>query len=321
MGAKHVIGIDIGHSTVKVVGLVIHGHKVSFTGCKMTKIDPQYVKKDGFTNTQVVAQVIREALAAAAPRAVKAGAAFALLPESILFRRVLELPASMAAEELEGIVRLEAAEYLPSPLEEMELDFSPLGLLPDGKEQQIMVVAAPRKIVEDYWVAFKQAKLQLQAIDPKPSSLARACIPFDHKEPVILVDIGSETTSISVWDRGMIQVTSALNVGAEVLKDPATGEIDEEKEPALLKNMVTSIVEELEHVSKFYSNRRTTDEIMDIRLSGGGSLAPGVDKYFEAAIDGAKISFCQPIIQVPPFCDRRFLGAIGAALYTPHEAN
>jgi len=308
LGGKVVLGVDIGHAAIKVAG-VKRGARPSFVGCKAIEIDSQAVKKDGFENIGMIADKLMQAVHEAAPRAIHTGLASVVLPEAIIFRKIIDLPAEVAQEELSGVVRLQAAEYLPAPLEDMELDYRLVGFSADKTTQQVMVVAAGKKIINDYCAVFNKAKLELIAIDTKPAAIGRAGIKPDAEEMVIMVDIGSEVSTISAHHGGVVQVTSTLNQAANSLLDPATGQIDEEKGASLTKRLAQGLSDEIEHVIKFYTNRSLSavgGSGMSIRIAGGGSLVAGIDQIISQEL-ALPVQFAEPILTVHAFYNRRYL--------------
>lgn len=315
IGGKSIVGVDIGHDSIKVAA-IRRGNKPAFVGCCKVPIDSQYVRKDGFADPALVAAKLKEALRTAQPKALHPTAAVAVLPESIIFRKTVDLPMTVLPDEVAGAVRLQVAEYLPLPAENMQIDYRPVGVSADGQTQQIMVVAADYKIVNDYCAVFDKAGLELVAIDTKPASLGRAIVAAGEKDVVIIVDIGSEVTTVSVYHDGAIQVTSTLNQAANSLKDQATGTIDAEKSAVLAKRLCQGISDEIEHVIKFYSNRSiaTVSGHVSVRVAGGGSMVEGLDTMIGEQLALSVVS-AKPLLAVPDYCDRRYLGAIGAALY------
>lgn len=281
-------------------------------------MDPKYLQKEGFDNPALIGQALREALRTAAPHPLKPVAAYSAVSESLVFRKILELPL-MAEDELHSAVSLEVGQYLPQSVEEMELDFQPLGPMADGKAQQVMVVAVSKKIINDYLAVFQSAKLPVRAIDVKPAAIGRAIVSKGEKDAILLIDIGSETTTLSLYDQHAVRVTGSINLGGNIIRDPETGEIDEDRQADRLKRLANGIADELEHVVKFYKNRLSSPkEITEARLSGGGSMIAGTVEAIEAAID-FKVVAGQSVLGLPPFCDRRFLGALGCALYPLYQ--
>ena len=311
------LGIDIGHDAIKVAG-VTAAAKPRLVGCKSIDINAQVLARGQVADTKPLTQALRQALAEAAPHRLQAGQAVLALSESVLSRKVLELPHMKDDEERRAAVAVQSAEYLPLPIDEMQLDYQVLGRQSDGMMEQVMVVAASSKLIEFYTAAIQAAGVNLVAIDTKPSSLGRLLVPRAAKDAYVLLDIGSELTTVSVYHNGMVQVASTVNLGGNIVKDPTTGKPDPSTEAGLIGRLVGEVSEEVEHVIKFYTNRSLDDEpVKEIIVTGGGSEVHGIAEELGKLL-ALPISMAKPSLVLPPFCDRRFNGALGAARYPLH---
>lgn len=309
-----VLGIDIGHDAIKVVGLTV-GRKPRLIGCASAPVNAQLIGREQANDPAPVSKALKAALAAAAPKKLSPGVGVLALSESVLFRKVLELPHIPDDNERRDAISVEAAEYLPQPIDEMELDYQVLGSSADGITEQVMVVAVSRSLVELYNQAFSDAGIQLEAIDAKPSSLGRLLVPKASKEAVLILDIGSELSTVSMHHAGLCQVTSTVNVGGNCIKDPATGEVDADREDAQIAHLVEELLEEVAHVIKFYTNRSLNAQpVKEILLAGGGSHLKNLKQQLASGLE-LPVSEAKPPLILPAFCDRRYNGALGAALY------
>src|SRR3984893_16938348 len=75
--------------------------------------------------------------------------------------RTLELPPLTDAKELAAAVRFSAQDQVPMPLANAVLDFHPLGVVdtPAGPRQRVVLVAAPRDMIERLLPAVRDAGL------------------------------------------------------------------------------------------------------------------------------------------------------------------
>lgn len=313
--SKQVVGVDIGHASVKVVGLEL-GRVPRLVGCKEITVDPKYLQKEGFTDPALIGQAIKDALRSAAPRPIKAREAYCNISELQVFRKIMDLPVTAGSNVLEN-VRLQASQYLPENPESMEMDYIVLNEDIKASKQQIMLVAAPQRILDQYVDVFAEAKLQLKAIEAKPEAVSRATISSNTKDAVAVVDIGSESTTVFLYDQGSIKVTSSFNVGGNVVKDQDTGELlEEDKQKERIRHLAGGICDEIDHVVKFYLNHtQERQKIKEIHLSGGGSMLVGLQEDVQKQVE-QKVCFSKSLINLPAFCDRRFIGALGSALFS-----
>jgi type IV pilus assembly protein PilM len=317
-GSSHVVGIDLGHASIKVVGLAT-GKNPRVTGCTEVMVNPSALQKDGLEDP-TAAEALKEALRSAQPKSIKTKEAYISIAESQVFRKILEVPRDLEGDELEQVLRSTVVEYLPDDISLLEIDYQPLTIQKESDVRPVMVVAVSKKAIEQYLVVAKKVGLHVHAIDPKPSALARALISPRKTEPIVIVDIGSEMTSISLSANQTVWVAGTVNVGGNLLKDDATGEIDEDRKEEKIKWLASTISDELGHVIKFYANRAPGGSVQpeEVRVTGGGSLIDGVEKAISEQA-GISAVLGKPVVPVPENFDRRFMGALGSALYPVYE--
>lgn len=307
--SKRYLGVDITANSVRIVGIK-GGRKPVFLGCKELILEKQEVTKEDLFDTIQLGQLLQRAPKEAAPKPLGHFPAITSVPESEVFRKIIELPLISDPDELAAVIRLQTAEFLPQSTEESETDFQYLSTLPDGKTQQIMVVSTPSSVSDQYVDIFKQAKLPLKAIDVRSAALGRSIISDSEKKAIIVVNTEGKTTAVSLHQGGLVRATSSIST--------RTGE-DEEDDEVRIKELTTALVDEIDHVIKFYTNR-TADHVAvkEIHLAAFGSWLTGLQKTLSKEVD-LPVSIAKPIIQVPAFCDARFLVALGCALY-PFES-
>lgn len=317
--SQHVLGVDIGHASVKVVGLAL-GRRPQFLGCKEITMDPKYLEKEGFADPRLIGQALQEAMRTAAPHAIVANEAYSTVSESLVFRKVVELPPLPHVDELEEAVRLEATQFLPDSLDNMYLDYQMLSSVGESGMQQVMVVAVPRKVIQDHLAVFSAAHIHIKGIGVKPGALGAALVRPNEPDAVMIVDIGSEVSTISVYNRRVIWVTAAINTGGNLLKDEDSGQVDEAHYAEKSKRLANALIDEIEHVQKFFLNRAagTSGSLKGILLTGGGSMTVGLLEQIQSMTE-LQVAPGESVIAVPPFCDRRFIGALGSALSPLYE--
>lgn len=309
---KALIGIDLGHASVKVAA-VSTGNKHRLIGCAMIPVDPGLLNKEGLKEPALVADAITQALQIATPKHLAKGPAVIALSESLLFRRIIDLPTSTPLNK--ETIKLQAAEFLPLPVDEMELDFL---LLPQPEAaivRQVIVVAAASKAIAEYVQVMKLAGLQLQAIDAKPSCVGRA-LDLPIAQPSLLIDIGSEQVTLSILKSGLVCVAAIINTGANSLADAATGQpLTGDQAEAANARLASAIADEAGHVIKFFASRESVSPgVVSAAVAGGGAEQGPLLAALARELS-VKIIEVAAVVPLPPSCDRRYLGAIGASLY------
>src|SRR5450830_1132492 len=101
------------------------------------------------------------------------------MPATALITHVIRLPAGLPEEQLEILVELEAAQYMPFALEDASLDFFILGPAPPlagqtGREIDVLLVAARRASVQRRLDAAMAAGLTPIVMDSEALALQAA---------------------------------------------------------------------------------------------------------------------------------------------------
>ena len=126
----------------------------------------------------------------------------------------------MEREELAKAIQYQAQDYIPYPVEQAILDFQIIGdyMTPtDEHMMEVLLVAAPREIVDSAVAAVHGAKLSLAQVDVTAFALVRALLGTapswfneeveDVGEALGIVHVSSGLTNIAVVERGIPRFT------------------------------------------------------------------------------------------------------------------
>ncbi len=331
------LGVDIGYDSVKIVALRKANGAHYLRSSNIVAIPPKSLQQKS-ADLDKIAGAINQARKTARPR-ISEKLTVSGLPESKVFTKIIQVP-QMTDKELQIAVPNEAARHIPLSPDEIYLDWRKLGA--SGKNSfDVLVIAAPKFLVENYIILFKKVGLDLIAIETKGIAASRSIIRKDEKETIIILDIGAEATGISISDFGIIKFSYTIphggntqtksiaatlkitNEEAEKLKRKIGFKKDEQ--PELIKAMqpvMNDILEEMNNAIKFYESRtKPPRKIAKIRICGGGALTPNIAPYVAEAC-GKKTNIANPFINVverswrklPKENILRFTTAVGLAL-------
>lgn len=310
------IGIDIGTSSIKVVELVrpsggnraklnnygefyAAGHKNAIQSRSLKILDSR------------VAEILKDVFTEAGISGKEAGIS---IPIFSSFSTLMTLPA-MPDEELERAVRYEARKYIPVPINEVHFDWLKVDHLSTEKNFRILAVAVPNEIIEKYNRIAQLLNIKLTHIELETFSAARALLGKDQA-PVLILDIGSRSTNISVVERGIVlqhhnidvsgySLTRVLSRGllidmqrAEALKRK-NGVLPDGHAADLLYPLLDKIVVEIEKTLEEYV-RQGGGKPMRIIMTGGSAEMPGLASYFQKSLK-VKVEVGNPFnaIEVP----------------------
>jgi len=197
-----VFGLDIGYETLKLCEVKKHGKSVQVVGISEVPITERILERDRIKDKATTANLIKEARLKAKPGQIKAKRIVSTLPETFVFSKTIQVP-KMPEKELRFAIPNEAAQYLPIPVEEVYIDYQILITHPDEALIDVLIAAAPKRLVDDYVEMAKMAGLELYALETKSIADGRAIInEKKQKDSVVILHIGTEVSRISIWDKG-----------------------------------------------------------------------------------------------------------------------
>jgi type IV pilus assembly protein PilM len=142
--------------------------------------------------------------------------------------RTLELPPVTDRKELAAVVRFQAQDQVPMPLNNAVLDFHPLGVIdtPAGPRQRVVLVAAQRDMVEKLLAAVRGAGLTPEGVDLSAFALIRS---LHHREDdqagrVLYLNVDG-LTNLAIADGPICRFTRVVGGGLESM----AGEIAERR--------------------------------------------------------------------------------------------
>ena len=216
--SKSAIGVDIGSHTVKIVQLRRSGENVEM---EKVAIEPVYPngERSSDPNQQRKAKVeaIRRAISSAKINAKNS--VTAVSGESIIVR-YLQLP-DMPESELKKALQWEAEEYIPFRLDEVNIDSVVLGKNgADSDRVDVLLVSAKKDLVEDHISLVREAGLNPKIVDVDSFAFLN-CYEANHDcakdECVALINIGADTTGISIFQNGVSRFSRDISVGGETI--------------------------------------------------------------------------------------------------------
>lgn len=295
---KSFLGVDVGSSALRVVEIGGWGDRRTLKNYGEIRMRAMY--KESFSSfeknslllsTSDIAKALRGILEEA--RIAEKRAIFSISDFSTFFT-TFELP-PVKEKELGAAVRFEARRHVPLPLSEVVLDWQ---LLERTKEKhaRVLLIAVPKEVVQYYEEIARFANLKLIALEAEIFGNIRSYLK-DEKDPAVLVDIGSHTTTVSVVANTMLRISHTLNVGGNNLTDRIAKSLSIDYQKAeqekmekgihlvqgnvrILMPLIDLVVTEIRKVLDGFERQRI-GTARKIVLSGGSSKLPGLQEYLE----------------------------------------
>ncbi len=189
----------------------------------MEPLPPNAVVEKNIVEVEAVGEAIRRAMNRSGSKAKLAAAAVA---GSAVITKVIPMPAELDENDMEAQIELEAVNYIPYPIEEVNLDFEVIGAIPNNPEMvQVLLAASRSENVELRQSALELGGLQAKVMDVEAFAVENAYalvaseLPVSIEGVVALVDIGATMTTLNVLRGGRSLYSREQVFGGKQLTD------------------------------------------------------------------------------------------------------
>lgn len=304
MAAQSFFGLDIGKTSIKIVQLSQEGKVKRLVTAGTIPSPLNGLSTGSDTDIGTYAQVIKKLVK---DLKITTNQVNLSLPESKIFTRVVEMP-SISDDELASALKWEAEQYVPVPLEEVNMDWQVLeraqNSTPEAK-MTVLLAAAPKVLLNKYIKLAEACDLMPKGIEPETIALTRSLVTGAQKTiPTIILDMGAEETNLVITSNGLLTLTRALPTGGNVItraiatnfglefvqaeeykktygleKEHFDGKLAE-----VIKPLLNVLAGELQKAVAFYQTKKPNDPVKRLILSGSGAFLPGTVRYFTESL-------------------------------------
>jgi len=311
---SNIVGVDLGMSSIKIVALDKEQNSTVLKAIGELKTPatewykPEASKKMIDELAASLKSLLKE-LKLSDRQAVTA------LPEYEIVSRLVSLP-PLKEDEIRDALRFEAETFVPYPLDQVSIDYEIVEEDEAGR-LTVFAIAARNDLVANYVKVFKEANMELAAIESPAVSMRRLLGQVaSTSEATMFLDIGEKYSDIVSFKKGNIYFARSIPVGGESLTraisvnlglDEASAEeykraygIKEMELEGKIKNAImpifSNMAEELRRAMALYleSNGKAIDLLI---LSGGGAKLPGLAEELTKIL-GVEVQVIQPFLKV-----------------------
>jgi type IV pilus assembly protein PilM len=227
------------------------------------------------------------------------------------------MPANLSESELEQQIQLEADQYIPYPLEEINLDFEVIGPTANNPDSVDVLLAASRsENIETRTDALEIGGLTAKVVDVEAytvenvAPLLTAQMEDGGKDKIIaVIDIGATMTSLNVIENGNLIYTREQNFGGKQLTEEImrryglayeeagrlkkSGGLPDNYIPEVLEPFKETIAQQVSRFLQFFYTSGQHNSVDLIALAGGCASIPGIDELVESQL-GIKTVIANP---------------------------
>lgn len=306
---KKILALNIGASSVTLAEYERSGG--GLTLCKYGKASLAAPIDSGNAATilaPAMLEIVRE-------KGIKPGRVAVSVPGQMVFPRFAAITPAGGDDKFAQLVRYEIEQNVPFPIDEMVCDHAVLGDTASG-DTAVMIVAAKTEQMESVAAAVQAAGFEPELVDVTPIALANLlkanqAASGSDGECAVILDIGAKTTTLAIVEgekmynrsipvggntltRDIAQLLGCTQDEAEKIKLESayvslggTTEDSDETLDAIAKTCratMTRLHAEVSRSINFYRSQQGGGAPTKLYLSGGSSLLPGVDGFFQESL-------------------------------------
>ncbi len=284
-------------------------HKPQVVGYGEAPFDTGAVKDGCIEKPELIAQAVNELFRHHLVGDITTRRVAVSLPMAKAFTRFIDVP-RLSDKELAEAVKNEAEQYIPAALDNLYLDYTRITSTP--ALSTVFIVATQRRIVDSYLTLSHLLGLEVVMIQTSGDASAHFFTRDRQSDvPSLLVDFGSYSADITLYDKGPI-ISGTAACGSDLLTLAIAKELGvTEKEGNLIKakyglglskkqaqiekalrpNMGLLIMEIKRTIRYYEEHAHNQQKVSQIVISGGGANMPGLAEYLTSNLRIAVRSF------------------------------
>ncbi|MCK9530732.1 MAG: pilus assembly protein PilM [Gammaproteobacteria bacterium] len=309
-----ILGLDISTTAVKLLELSRSGPRYRVESYAVEPLPANSVVEKNIADMEGVGEAIRRAVKKSGTRVKLAAAA---VSGSAVITKVISMPANLSGDDMEVQIQLEADQYIPYPLEEVNIDFEVLGPAKDDPDSVDVLLAASRSENVDVRVAaIELAGLTAKIIDVEAYAMENAFALIADQMPeqgmdktIAVVDVGATMTTLNVLhDLKTIYTREQIFGGKQLTEEiqrryglsyeeagmaKRQGGLPDNYLPEVLEPFKEAMAQQVSRSLQFFFSSSQYNHVDYIVLAGGSSSIPGVGELIEGKL-GIPTSVANP---------------------------
>lgn len=303
-GTRSLLGLDICASAVKMVELSSVGKNEYRVERYTVELLPKDVVVEGnIADLDAVQDGVKRAWKRMGTSTKNVAMA---LPASAVISKKVIVPASMRDDELDDLVETEASQYIPFPIDEVNLDYQIIGPAPSVPDEvEVLIAASKKERVQDRLAVAEAVGLKVLVMDVESYAalsafeLVKRQLPAEGRGLIVaLLDVGMHTMDLTVLRDGVQVYSREQTFGGSVLTQDVvrrfgityaeaevakrTGGLPEDYSTELLPQFMDSLALEASRALQFFFTSTQFNKVDYVVLAGGCAAIQGIDELVAA---------------------------------------
>lgn len=323
----NVIGLDIGSGTIKMAEVSLSGSRAALKRLAVMDLPAGTIEDGVIHDEKLLADTIQRM---AAKNGFSGSQVAVALGGRSLFIREVSFP-RMSEAEMRQAIRWDLAKYVPFDPEQLYFDFWIVGPGATDVEVRVLLVAAPKEVVDAVIRVLAKAGLKLAVIDIEPLAIERT---LPETPDCMVIDCGATFSQVTLFQKespvftrnipiGGNQFTSVVMESMEVGRDEAerikqggegilrTG-TGAEVMTAQIDRIVGELAGEVRRTLEYYQVQNREVNITSVFLTGGGAKIAALAEKLSSILE-LPVILHDPLanMEVASSFNREYLRGVG----------
>lgn len=297
-GDPQLIGLDISSSSVKLLEMSRKGDRYHVETYAVEPLPPNAVADKQITDPKLVGEAVARAVNRAGTRTKQAAVA---VSGASVITKIVQMPSTLKENEMEDQIKGEADQYIPYPIDEVNLDFQVISDVGKGEMKDVLLAACRKEQIEQRCAAIELAGLKPKVVDIEAYAMENACQFLRHQMPdngsgktIAIVDMGATTTSVLILhDMKTVYTRDQAFGGKQLTEDimrrygmsfeeagraKKTGQLPEDYQNEVLTHFVADMAQQVDRsLQFFFSSASQFTNVDQVVLAGGCAAITNVE--------------------------------------------
>lgn len=315
--ASSLLGLDISATAVKLLELSKNGDRYRVESYAVVPLPPHAVVEKSIADVESVGAAISRSVKRSSTRTRSAAVAVA---GSAVITKIITMPGNLSDDEMESQIELEADQYIPYPLDEVNMDFQVLGLSEKDDEEEgavdVLLAASRSENVDVRVAACELGGLVSKIVDVEAYAMETAYALLASQLPdggegltVAILDVGATMTTLNVIHDFKIIYTREQVFGGKQLTEEIQrryglsyeeaglakkqGGLPDNYVPEVLQPFKDAMTQQVSRSLQFFFSSSQYNSVDHVILAGGCAAISGIDELIEDKL-GVPTSVANP---------------------------
>jgi len=302
--SRNLIGLDIGSSSVKLVGLKSKKDRLILQHLDMAQLAPETIVEGAIIDRADLINTIQ--LLVSLHHLKKKKVAISISGTSVIVKKLTTV--YMTDKEFEENLEWEVERILPFDLSEVNVDYQIIHRDEEKNQLEALVAAVKKETMEEYLNVVSETGLVVRVLDVDALAVGNAFFcrrESKDSETVVLANLGASMINLSITKSGIPKFMRDVALGGEqftkeiqkrigvTFKEAEQLKIGEKKPDEsqelmiqdVLKIARESITSEIIKSINLYRSTIEDAPINRIVISGGTSLMEGLDRHLHDTLN------------------------------------